>query len=42
VLSAKKEGQQMDYVVASTVLIENPIAVVDTYAKARRGPLGTL
>jgi sulfate/thiosulfate-binding protein len=34
VLVAKKEGQQMDYVVPpSTILIENPIAVVDTYAK---------
>ena len=34
VLVAKNEGQQMDYVVPpSTILIENPIAVVDTYAK---------
>ncbi len=34
VLVAKKEGQAMDYVVPpSTILIENPIAVVDTYAK---------
>jgi sulfate transport system substrate-binding protein len=34
VLVAKHEGQQMDYVVPpSTILIENPIAVVDTYAK---------
>lgn len=34
VLVAKKEGQQMDYVVPpSTILIENPVAVVDTYAK---------
>ncbi len=34
VLVAKKEGQAMDYVVPpSTILIENPVAVVDTYAK---------
>jgi sulfate/thiosulfate transport system substrate-binding protein len=34
VLVAKQEGEQMDYVVPpSTILIENPIAVVDTYAK---------
>ncbi len=34
VLVAKKEGQAMDYVVpSSTILIENPIAVVDSYAK---------
>lgn len=34
VLVAKKEGQQMDYVVPpSTILIENPVAVVDSYAK---------
>lgn len=33
VLVAKKEGQVMDYVVPpSTILIENPVAVVDTYA----------
>lgn len=33
VLVAKQEGQAMDYVVpSSTILIENPIAVVDTYA----------
>jgi sulfate/thiosulfate-binding protein len=33
VLVAKQEGQTMDYVVpTSTILIENPIAVVDTYA----------
>lgn len=33
VLVAKKEGQAMDYVVPpSTLLIENPVAVVDTYA----------
>ncbi len=34
VLVAKKEGEKMDYVVPpSTILIENPVAVVDTYAK---------
>lgn len=34
VLVARQEGQAMDYVVPpSTILIENPIAVVDTYAK---------
>ncbi|MFN7143719.1 MAG: sulfate ABC transporter substrate-binding protein [Myxococcota bacterium] len=34
VLVARKEGRQMDYVVPpSTILIENPVAVVDTYAK---------
>lgn len=34
VLVAKQEGQAMDYVVPpSTILIENPVAVVDTYAK---------
>lgn len=34
VLVAKTEGQAMDYVAPpSTILIENPIAVVDTYAK---------
>lgn len=34
VLVAKKEGQAMDYVVPpSTILIENPVAVVDAYAK---------
>ncbi len=34
VLVARKEGQAMDYVVPpSTILIENPVAVVDTYAK---------
>jgi sulfate transport system substrate-binding protein len=34
VLVAKKEGQAMDYVTPpSTILIENPVAVVDTYAK---------
>ena len=33
VLVAKQEGKAMDYVVpASTILIENPIAVVDVYA----------
>jgi sulfate transport system substrate-binding protein len=35
VLVAKKSGKAYDYVVpASTILIENPIAVVDKYAKA--------
>ncbi len=35
VLVAKAAGKAMDYVVPkSTILIENPIAVVDTYAKA--------
>ena len=35
VLVAKASGKQMDYVVPpSTILIENPVAVVDTYAKA--------
>lgn len=35
VLVAKKEGQPMDYVVPpSTILIENPVAVVDRYADA--------
>jgi sulfate transport system substrate-binding protein len=34
VLVAQKEGQSMDYVVpSSTILIENPIAVVDSYAE---------
>lgn len=34
VLVAKQEGQAMDYVVPpSTIVIENPVAVVDTYAK---------
>lgn len=34
VLVARKEGREMDYVVPpSTILIENPVAVVDTYAK---------
>ncbi|MDP2310665.1 MAG: sulfate ABC transporter substrate-binding protein [Pseudomonadota bacterium] len=34
VLVAKKEGKQMDYVAPpSTILIENPVAVVDAYAK---------
>ena len=34
VLVAQKEGQAMDYVVPpSTIRIDNPIAVVDTYAK---------
>ena len=34
VLVARKEGQQMDYVVPpSTILIENPVAVVDRYAE---------
>lgn len=34
VLVARMEGQQMDYVVpSSTILIENPIVVVDSYAK---------
>lgn len=33
VLGAKQAGQQMDYVVPpATILIENPIAVVDSYA----------
>jgi sulfate transport system substrate-binding protein len=33
VLVARKEGQKMDYVVpSSTILIEMPVAVVDTYA----------
>lgn len=33
VLVARQEGKQMDYVVpSSTILIENPIAVVDRYA----------
>lgn len=36
VLVAKQEGQAMDYVVPpSTILIENPIAVVDVYAKKK-------
>jgi sulfate transport system substrate-binding protein len=34
VLVAKKAGEKMDYVIPpSTILIENPVAVVDTYAK---------
>lgn len=34
VLVAKQEGKAMDYVVPpSTIVIENPVAVVDTYAK---------
>lgn len=34
VLGARKAGKEMDYVVPpSTISIENPIAVVDTYAK---------
>lgn len=34
VLVSKKEGKAMDYVVPpSTILIENPVAVVDAYAK---------
>lgn len=37
VLVARKEGQAMDYVVPpSTILIENPVAVVDAYAKKHR------
>ncbi len=34
VLVAKQEGKELDYVVPpSTILIENPVAVVDAYAK---------
>lgn len=36
VLTARQAGEQMDYVIpSSTILIENPVAVVDTYADRR-------
>ena len=36
VLTARQAGQKMDYVIpSSTILIENPVAVIDTYADKR-------
>ena len=36
VLTARQAGEQMDYVIpSSTILIENPAAIVDTYAERR-------
>jgi sulfate/thiosulfate transport system substrate-binding protein len=36
VLTARQAGEQMDYVIpSSTILIENPVAIVDAYAERR-------